>query len=116
MEQELLTLLEHLNSPRILVGFALLDLYLYVVLFFLFFFFFFFFILDNVPLGSCKQNSIYNFSTRIDLFTLHYKMIFVIYIHESGDLNRGDIIKPLSNLVPHDAFLEEPTPGTFNAT
>ena len=28
-----------------------------------------------------------------DLFTLHYIMIFVTYIHEYGDLNRGEIIK-----------------------
>jgi hypothetical protein len=39
-------------------------------------------------------------------------MIFVTYIHEYGDLNRGEIIKPVSNLVPYDAFLEEPSPGT----
>ena len=42
-------------------------------------------------------------------------MIFITYIHEYGDLNRGDMIKPLSNLVPYDAFLEEPSPGTFKA-
>jgi hypothetical protein len=42
-------------------------------------------------------------------------MIFITYIHEYGDLNRGDMIKPLSNLVPYAAFLEEPSPGTFKA-
>ena len=42
-------------------------------------------------------------------------MIFVTYIHEYGDLNSGDIIKPVSNLVSYDAFLEEPLPGTFKA-
>jgi hypothetical protein len=40
-------------------------------------------------------------------------MIFVTYIQEYGDLNRGDIIKPVSNVVPDDAFLEEPSPSTL---
>ena len=43
-------------------------------------------------------------------------MIFVTYIHEYGDLNRGDIIKPVSNLVPYDGFLEAPSPSTLKTT